>query len=157
MDSLTYDNVNHYYAPKFEMFLGKDKYYPGFSGHTAYVNVVLGEGAFVTKIDDNDNVFGLGIGLTKLRAGDGDDDIFNIDKTLDSSFDDSDPVFDEDSDRDDVENVVEYGYGFWLRFLTTYPKRLPNGKNAPWYFVSRLTTNIPYNDIEMGDRILAIW
>lgn len=25
-----------------------------------------------------------------------------------------------------------------MRFLTTYPKRLPSGKNAPWYFVSRL-------------------
>ena len=44
-----------------------------------------------------------------------------------------------------------------MRFLTTYPKRLINGKNAPWYFVSRLTSNKPYDDVGMGDRLLAIW
>lgn len=27
------------------------------------------------------------------------------------------------------QNLVEYGYGYWLRFLTVYPERLPNGKN----------------------------
>ncbi len=32
-----------------------------------------------------------------------------------------------------------------------------NGKNAPWYFVSRLTRNDPYGNIELGDRVLAIW
>lgn len=44
-----------------------------------------------------------------------------------------------------------------MRFLTTYPERLENGKNAPWYFVARLTKNIPYEDVGMGDRLLAIW
>jgi len=44
-----------------------------------------------------------------------------------------------------------------MRFLTTYPERLENGKNAPWYFVARLTKNIPYEDVGMGDRMLAIW
>jgi hypothetical protein len=44
-----------------------------------------------------------------------------------------------------------------MRFLTTYPVRLPNGKNAPWYFVSRLASNKPYDDVGMGDRLLAIW
>jgi hypothetical protein len=53
--------------------------------------------------------------------------------------------------------VKEYGYGFWIRFLTTYPKRLLDGKNAPWYFLARLARNDPYNDIDMGDRMLAIW
>ena len=32
-----------------------------------------------------------------------------------------------------------------------------SGKNAPWYFISRLTTNNPYDNIRMNDRILAIW
>ena len=59
--------------------------------------------------------------------------------------------------RTEPKNLVEYGYGFWLRFLTIYPERLPNGKNEPWYFVSRLTTNEPYDNIRMGDRTLAIW
>ena len=44
-----------------------------------------------------------------------------------------------------------------MRFLTTYPKRLENGKNAPWYFVARLTSNKPYDDANMGDRLLANW
>lgn len=44
-----------------------------------------------------------------------------------------------------------------MRFLTTYPVRLINGKNAPWYFVARLTKNIPVKEGNMGDRILAIW
>jgi hypothetical protein len=51
----------------------------------------------------------------------------------------------------------EYGYGFWMRFLTAYPKRLISGKNAAWYFLSRLTYNEKYADAGMGDRTLAIW
>ena len=43
--------------------------------------------------------------------------------------------------KSEPKNLVEYGYGFWLRFLTIYPERLTSGKNAPMYFVSRLTTN----------------
>jgi len=34
---------------------------------------------------------------------------------------------------------------------------LVSGKNAPWYFLARLTRNIPHQDIGLGDRILAIW
>ena len=44
-----------------------------------------------------------------------------------------------------------------MRFLTRFPAKLWAGKNAPWYFVARLTINNPFNDIRMGDRILAIW
>ena len=55
------------------------------------------------------------------------------------------------------DNLIEYGYGFWLRFLTAHPVRLFYGKNAPWYFVSRLTTNKEYENARMGDRALAIW
>lgn len=53
--------------------------------------------------------------------------------------------------------LSEYGYGFWMRFLTYYPKTLLNGKNEPWYFISRLTRNKNYDNIGMGDRTLAIW
>lgn len=31
------------------------------------------------------------------------------------------------------------------------------GISKPWYFISRLTKNDPYDNINMGDRILAIW
>ena len=51
----------------------------------------------------------------------------------------------------------EYGYGFYLRFLTQYPKRLLSGKNAPWYIVARMTKNKDPADIGLGDRTLAIW
>jgi hypothetical protein len=51
----------------------------------------------------------------------------------------------------------EYGYGFWMRFLTTYPTRLWAGKNAPWYFLARLTVNNPFGDAGFGDRLLAMW
>ena len=58
---------------------------------------------------------------------------------------------------ENLKDVKEYGYGFWLRFLTRHPVPLLNGKNAPWYFVSRLTRNHPYDNVNMGDRTLAIW
>lgn len=29
--------------------------------------------------------------------------------------------------------------------------------NEPWYFVSRLTSNGEYEDLRMGDRLLAIF
>ena len=54
-------------------------------------------------------------------------------------------------------SFTEYGYGFWARFLTAYPVKLHNGKNAPWYFMARLTQHENYDNIRMGDRILAIW
>lgn len=38
-----------------------------------------------------------------------------------------------------------------------YPKFLPNGKDAPWYFVSRLSANQKDENINMGDRLLAVW
>jgi hypothetical protein len=67
------------------------------------------------------------------------------------------PVADTKIPADDLKNVREYAYGFWMRFLTNYPEPLLSGKNAPWYFVSRLTRNNPYKDVEQGDRTLGIW
>lgn len=58
---------------------------------------------------------------------------------------------------DKLKDVREYGYGFWMRFLTRYPKPLYSGKKEPWYFVSRLTSNVKYDNVGMGDRLLAIW
>jgi hypothetical protein len=48
----------------------------------------------------------------------------------------------------------EYGFGFWFRFTMS---GLDNGKNEPWYFLARLARNVPFRDIDMGDRQLAIW
>jgi hypothetical protein len=58
---------------------------------------------------------------------------------------------------EDLSDVSEYGYGFWLKFMTRHPAPLYNGKNSPWYFVSRLTRNNPYKNAEMGDRVLAVF
>ena len=72
-----------------------------------------------------------------------------------NGFEQKEPVLDKQSPSENA--LEEYGYGFWMRYLTTYPQRLIAGKNAPWYFVSRLTWNKDYDNIRMGDRALAIW
>jgi hypothetical protein len=41
--------------------------------------------------------------------------------------------------------------------MLAYPKFMPKGKDAPWYFMSRLTANKNSDNINMGDRLLAIW
>lgn len=41
--------------------------------------------------------------------------------------------------------------------MLAYPKLLPTGKSAPWYFVSRLSMNKKDENNQMGDRLLAIW
>jgi hypothetical protein len=56
------------------------------------------------------------------------------------------------------EDMAEYGYGLWLRFLVSYPKRLLlGGKSAPFYFVARLSKNKQPGDLALGDRVLAIF
>jgi hypothetical protein len=56
---------------------------------------------------------------------------------IDSPVDSKEPILSKLVDSD-AASKREYGYGFWLRFLTLYPKLLLNGKDAPWYFVARL-------------------
>ncbi len=80
-----------------------------------------------------------------------------VEGVIDSPHDSPKGAVEAEIPKAAVEAAREYGYGFWMRFLTTYPKRLINGKNGPWYFVARLTSNKPYDDIGMGDRLLAIW
>lgn len=59
--------------------------------------------------------------------------------------------------EDKLGSAIEYGYGFWSRWLTRWPDSLLKGASEPWYFISRLTNNDPYDNIRMGDRLLAIW
>lgn len=75
----------------------------------------------------------------------------------DSSWDSKNVLSEEFDSSKLPEDMVEYGYGFWLRFLTAYPKRMLVGKQAPWYIVSRMTKNKPYADVGLGDRTLALW
>lgn len=44
-----------------------------------------------------------------------------------NKVDNNSPRIDETMRSND--NLVEYGYGFWARFLTAYPSRLIYGKN----------------------------
>lgn len=46
IETIEYNNVNHYYTPKFYVYTGKDQQFPGFNGKLGYVNFVLGEGSF---------------------------------------------------------------------------------------------------------------
>lgn len=59
--------------------------------------------------------------------------------------------------KEELKEARDYGYGFWMRFLTRHPVPLLEGKNQPWYFVSRLARTDPYDNIRIGDRVLAIW
>lgn len=43
--------------------------------------------------------------------------------------------------KEDLEEVFEYGYGFWLRFLRNYPRVLIEGLKYDWSFISRLSKN----------------
>ena len=141
-DSIEFKNVNHYFASKYVVFVGKDVQFPGFSGKVAFVSFNTGEGASKKGNDFTHPT-----------------DVFRFDKGKQNLFpkvDPSKPTVDErgeipnevnnnspkvDKILADTENLVEYGYGFWARFLTAYPVRMLAGKNAPWYFVSRLTVN----------------
>lgn len=59
-DSLTYENANHYLAPLFYIYVGRDKHSPGHSGKMAYFNFNLGEGSYITnnKFDHPKDIFG---------------------------------------------------------------------------------------------------
>jgi hypothetical protein len=119
----------------------------------------MGAGAFRAKDDfvHPNDIFGLNSGNTKLKGVPTDVKPAEVKGLTDAPSDAKKPIVEYDTPSKDVDAAKEYGYGFWMRFLTTHPIRLINGKNAPWYFVARLTLNNPYDDIGMGDRLLAIW
>lgn len=58
---MEYNNVNHYYAPKFYTFVGKDMHFPGLNGKLGYVNFNLGDGTFrkVPDFKHPNDIFGL--------------------------------------------------------------------------------------------------
>lgn len=158
-DSLTYDKVNHFYAAQFFTHVGRDSFFQGLSGKLGYVNFNLGKGAFKTGNDFNEakDSFGFSVGVEKLvKKQDVGFKPADPEKTgFENAQSQEKPVVDKTSKSE--QPFEEYGYGFWLRFLTVYPERLLAGKNQAWYFVSRLTLHQDYDNIRMGDRVLAIW
>ena len=57
--------------------------------------------------------------------------------------------------KEQMGEVSEYGFGFWLRWLSRHPVAVLKREN--WHFVARLTTNDQHRDIQMGDRTLAVF
>jgi hypothetical protein len=161
-EELNYANTHHYLPEKFLLYVGRDMHgYQHYSGRIGYFRVVLGKGAFNSgkKFDDEEDPWGYVIGFNKLVKETVDDDEEEppkpTDDVIESQWDKNDPALDKE--HPNLGDLKEYGYGFWLRFLTTYPNRLPSGKNAAWYFVARLTKHKEYDNVRMGDRQLAIW
>jgi hypothetical protein len=156
--SAEYKNINHYLATKI-FFTLRDSRYANFQGQYALVNVNLGAGAFRSGKDFNhpQDAFGFATGSENFYAkGPAKFDPKTDDKVLDAAYD-GDRVFEKQFGDGELIKLKEYGYGFWCRFLTTYPSRLWLGKSQPWYFLARLTTNVPHSDIGPGDRTLAIF
>lgn len=60
----------------------------------------------------------------KRISGLPDSDVDTVDGTVDSPSDKKLPVYEDTADPTSIKDPSEYGYGFWLRFLTTYPTRL---------------------------------
>lgn len=59
--------------------------------------------------------------------------------------------------QEELKDSREYGFGFWFRYLARYPSVMLKGKNEPWYHLARLTSNEPYRDLQLGDRMLAVF
>ena len=76
---------------------------------------------------------------------------------VDSAYDDVKPLADIEATPENLKDIREYGYSYWVRYLSRHPKPMYQGKSEPWYFMSRLTVNKEYQNVEKGDRLLAIW
>ncbi|CAK59383.1 unnamed protein product (macronuclear) [Paramecium tetraurelia] len=154
---LKFENVNHYLVPVFRIFIGKDKFYPAFNGYIADLNYVTCQDLYNSQFHpsytpESANLLKFPIQIPELSSEYhcqiSDETIF------DSAYDDIQSI----AKVEITENLIEgYGYSFWLRYLTRYPKPMYQGKTEPWYFVSRLTNNLKYQDTEKGDRLLGIW
>lgn len=124
-----------------------------YSGKIAYSRINLGKGSYVkdNKFDIDEDPFAYTLGLTKLLPKkDPSGRPKPTEDKLPNAFDDTKPV--RDSERPNLTDLAEYGYGFWLRYLHAYPKRLLRGISESWYFVARVTKNNPYDNVRMGDR-----
>ncbi|CAD8193826.1 unnamed protein product [Paramecium pentaurelia] len=156
--NLKFQNINHYLVPIFRIFIGNDQFYSGFNGYIADVNYVTCQDLYnqqfnPSKPPDLINHITLPIQVPEFNS---EYQCQISDNTIiDSAYDDIQSIAEiEVSDNNLIEG---YGYSFWLRYLTRYPKPMYQGKTQPWYFVSRLTNNINYQDTEKGDRLLGIW
>lgn len=65
-----YEAINHYFAPEFFIYVGRDKHFPGFNGQLGLVNFNAGDGAFKKNNDvkDKKNIFGFEAPFAKKAA-----------------------------------------------------------------------------------------
>lgn len=89
--------MNHYLAPKFYAYIGKDFTSPNnYNGKIGYFSVNLGAGAFKDGRDfgHKDDVFGITIGIGKLAGPDDKFDVpVKITDTKPAAHDSPNPVF----------------------------------------------------------------
>lgn len=63
---------------------------------------------------------------------------------------------DGDTPETNIDGLMEYAYGFWFRYLTTYPTRMY--QKPAWLQLARFATNKEVEDAKsVGDRTLAIF
>lgn len=84
---MNYANTNHYLAPKFYVSVGKDKFFPGFSGNIGFVNFNVGKGSFRKGNDftHDDDVFGFAVGSKKLFEPPKPEEVSKPDETVHAS------------------------------------------------------------------------
>ena len=157
--TLDYTNINHYLSERF-FFVQRDARYNNYNGQIALQQVILGTGAFKPSTDNHNtdgDIFNYAAGLAKLAPKVDPVATSTGTRVIPAATDQDSPLVQEHTLDKLPDQLNEYGYGFWFRFLTHSPQRLWGGKNAPWYFLARLTFNNPHADIGFGDRILANW
>lgn len=119
-DTINYDQIDHYFVPQFFVYAGRDKHFPGWNGQLGLVNFNLGEGAFTKEFKNEKNIFGFDAPFTKRTV-----QPFDIKereaKLLVSSTEQKTPTLEKSFPASQLEDITQYGYGFWCRFLQQYP------------------------------------
>lgn len=123
-ETLEFKDHDHYLPNKFSLYLGKDKWHATYSGQISYFRFNGGAGAFKTEAFDKavDDIFGYGSGKgTLIKPPQKFNPEKRSEKVSDSPFNQKEPVLQRKLTESELEDIEEYGYGFWCRFLTHYP------------------------------------
>lgn len=154
--NVEYKNINHYLAVKLFLTL-RDQRYTNFIGQYALVNANIGPGAYTGNLTHSKDVFNFDVGVQAFYSKG--EKVFNPkgDEKIVNSGAEGPKVLEKQFSDGDLIKLKEYGFGFWCRFLTNYPNRLLKGKDQTWYFMARMTQNIPHADLGSGDRTLGLF
>lgn len=114
-------------VPKYlALFKAKDTFHTPFNGKIAYFELLVGPGSYHEKNFDNVNSYVKGLNEfapAKPITWNHPEDQFAV-----SASEEADAVFEEWEDGDtaetNIDGISEYGFGFWFRYLTTFPEHL---------------------------------